>query len=89
MRRKTGFTGCPARHLWKSTTMHVEPTKLTDTLERQLGELEIEAQRGAAFAGDPGTGPLHRLIRIAGRAAGTIQFLRSQAKRAKIDYVAG
>jgi hypothetical protein len=69
--------------------MHVEPTKLTDTLERQLGEREIEEQRGAAFAGDTGTGPLHRLIRIAGRAAGTMQFLRQQAREAKIDYVAG
>lgn len=68
--------------------MQVEPTKLTDTLERQLGELEIEAQRGAAFAG-AGKGPLHHLIRIVRRAAGTIQFLRNQARRAKIDYVTG
>jgi len=69
--------------------MHVEPTKLTDSLERQLGEREIEAQRGAAFAGNAGAGPLYRILRLASGLAEAIQMLRSQARRAKIDYVAG
>jgi hypothetical protein len=66
--------------------MQVEPTKLTDSLERQLNEAEIAAYRGAAFAGGISVRPL---IRLAGRLAATMRFLRSQARRAKVDYAAG
>ena len=65
--------------------MQVEPTKLTDSLERQLNEREIAAVAGSAFSGGGSASPLRPLIRL----AATMRFLRSQARRAKVDYVAG
>jgi hypothetical protein len=69
--------------------MQVEPTKLTDTLERQLGAREIDASRGNAFAGGPSWSPLRPLLRVVRRLRAVISFLRSQARRAKVEYVAG
>ena len=69
--------------------MQVEPTKLTDTLERQLGEREIDASRGSAFAGGPSWSPLRPLLRLVGRLRAVMSFLRGQARRANIDCVAG
>lgn len=65
--------------------MQVEPTKLTDSLERQLNEREIAAVRGSAFAGGVSARTLRPLIRL----AATMRFLRGQARRAKVDYAAG
>lgn len=64
--------------------MQVEPTKLTDSLERQLNEREIVAVGGSAFSGAKAS-PLRPLIRL----AATMHFLRGQARRAKVDYTAG
>lgn len=65
--------------------MQVEPTKLTDSLERQLNEREIAAAGAGAFSGRTYAGPLRPLIRL----AATMRFLRGQARRAKVDYAAG
>ena len=68
--------------------MNADITKLTDSLERQLSAREVEAQRGAAFAGGS-TGLVDRLLHAADLLARAIRLLRSQARRAKVDYVAG
>jgi len=65
--------------------MQVEPTKLTDSLERQLNEREIAAFGGRGFSGGVSVSPLSPLIRL----AATMRFLRAQARRAKVDYAAG
>ena len=78
----------PARHHFLECIMNADITKLTDSLERQLNAREVEAQRGAAFAGGS-TGLFDRVLHVADLLGRTIRFLRSQARRAKVDYVAG
>jgi hypothetical protein len=67
--------------------MKFEPIKLTDSLERELNEREIAAQRGATFDGSLSL--FRPLVRSAKFLAAAIRVLRSQAKRAKVDYAAG
>lgn len=67
--------------------MKYEPTKLTDSLERELNEREIAAQRGSTFEGSLSL--FEPVVRGARFLAAAIRTLRSQAKRAKVDYAAG
>ena len=69
--------------------MQVDPTKLTDSLERQLGDREIDASRGSAFPAGLSRSPLRPLLRLVGRLRAIMSLLRSQARLAKVDYVAG
>lgn len=68
--------------------MHTDPAKLTDSLERELGEREIHALQGVALSG-LAVRSLDRFLRLAGRLGALIRLLRGEARRARVDYVAG
>ncbi len=68
--------------------MQIEYSKLTDSLERELSEREVEGLRVITFAG-LARGSLRRLRQGAGMLGAAIRLLRRQARDAKVDYVAG